>query len=134
MVPTGSDTGMAGGRDTSSVNEAGYENPALCSIIPPGLNFAAAREKLQARRLELQSGGERLDVVQGRVTSPVTREVVGSNPTWSIWGPVAQGIERLMSLSEGSRPAVWRADRPRRRPLQELRTVFQESGHVPVRK
>ena len=43
LVPTGSDTGMAGGRDTSSVNEAGHESPALCSMIPPGLNFAVAR-------------------------------------------------------------------------------------------
>jgi hypothetical protein len=35
-------------------------------------------------------------VVKVRATSPVEREDVGSNPTWSInWGPVAQWIERL---------------------------------------
>jgi hypothetical protein len=37
----------------------------------------------------------KLDVVKVGVTSPVTREDVGSNPTWSTnWGPVAQWIER----------------------------------------
>jgi hypothetical protein len=47
-----------------------------------------------------------LDVVKDRVTSPMEREDVGSNPTWSIWGPVAQWTERLCSLAACSRPAV----------------------------
>jgi hypothetical protein len=38
----------------------------------------------------------KLDVVEGRVTSLTTREVVSSNLTWSNWGPVAQWIEHLI--------------------------------------
>jgi len=38
LVPTGSDTGMVGGRGTSTPWKAGLVSSALCSMIPPGLN------------------------------------------------------------------------------------------------
>jgi len=45
---------MVGGRDSSSVNEAGYV-PALCSKVPPGLNFAAAGKCLGSEGLSYRA-------------------------------------------------------------------------------
>ena len=110
---------MARRRVTSSVKRCGAAAPQLCSIIPPGL--VCRRESLiggrfaprQRAQTEVCATAERLDVVQDRVTSPGTREVVGSNPTWSnkkdgglkaaaTW-PVAQWIERRMFPSSSFR-------------------------------
>jgi len=56
-------------RVTSSVKRRGTVVPLLCSIFLPARICRKATE---------------LDVVKDRVTSPATREDVGSNPTWSI--------------------------------------------------